>query len=186
MTTPLQHAAQAVIDRVESLAKAQQRITECILQLRKDLDAEVQQQAEPVVYLAWRDGKPCWDGDDCVCEEAVYPVDIYDDRISIPLYLHPPKQAVPHGWMIEGCSRVWKGEHAEIDATAEAKRCGGTCKAYPVYTAPQAKQVPLSDEEIWESDPIMATNRGYGATFKNLRAVIKAVEAHHGITGGQP
>ena len=43
---------------------------------------------EPVAYLAWRDGKPCWD-EDCVCQDAVYPVDSDDDRTSMPVYLHP-------------------------------------------------------------------------------------------------
>ena len=47
---------------------------------------------EPVAYLAWRDGKPCWDGDDCVCEDAVYPVDHDDDRTSMPVYLAPQPQ----------------------------------------------------------------------------------------------
>ena len=42
---------------------------------------------EPVAYLAWRDGKPCWEGDDCVCADAVYPVDMDDDRTSMPVYL---------------------------------------------------------------------------------------------------
>ena len=43
---------------------------------------------EPVAYLAWRDGQPCWD-EDCVCQDAVYPVDSDDDRTSMPVYLHP-------------------------------------------------------------------------------------------------
>ena len=47
---------------------------------------------EPVAYLAWRDGKPCWEGDDCVCEHAVYPVDHDDDRTSMPVYLAPHPQ----------------------------------------------------------------------------------------------
>ena len=47
---------------------------------------------EPVAYLAWRDGKPCWEGDDCVCQDAVYPVDHDDDRTSMPVYLSPQPQ----------------------------------------------------------------------------------------------
>ena len=43
---------------------------------------------EPVAYIAWRDGQPCWD-EDCVCQDAVYPVDSDDDRTSMPVYLHP-------------------------------------------------------------------------------------------------
>lgn len=47
-----------------------------------------QDEVKPVGYLAWRDGKPSWD-DDCVCEDAVYPVDEYDDRTSMPIYTNP-------------------------------------------------------------------------------------------------
>jgi len=42
----------------------------------------------------------------------------------------------PHGWMMQGSNQVFKGEHAELDSKAEAKRCGGTCYAYPIYTKP--------------------------------------------------
>ncbi len=52
------------------------------------LRAELEKpEPEPVAYLAWRDGKPCWDGDDCVCQDAVYPIDFDDDRTSMPVYL---------------------------------------------------------------------------------------------------
>lgn len=56
-----------------------------------EADAQAVPQ-EPVAYLAWRDGKPCWEGDDCVCEDAVYPVDHDDDRTSMPVYLSPQPQ----------------------------------------------------------------------------------------------
>jgi len=39
----------------------------------------------------------------------------------------------PHGWMIQGSSSVARGDFAEEDAIAEAKRIGGTCYAYPIY-----------------------------------------------------
>ena len=58
------------------------------------------------------------------------------------LYTKPqPAAVIPeqpiHGWMTDGSSRVTFGEFAEQDAKAEAKRCGGTCEAYPVYRGPQ-------------------------------------------------
>jgi hypothetical protein len=40
----------------------------------------------------------------------------------------------PHAWAIQGCSRMWKGEYAEIDSKNEARRCGGSCYAYPLFT----------------------------------------------------
>ena len=49
------------------------------------------EDVEPVAYLAWRDGQPCWD-EDCVCQDAVYPVDSDDDRTSMPVFTHPAKQ----------------------------------------------------------------------------------------------
>lgn len=62
-------------------------------------------QQEPVAYLAWRDGKPCWEGDDCVCADAVYPVDSDDDRTSMPLFRAAGAQPVqqetfPFGWWV--------------------------------------------------------------------------------------
>lgn len=56
-----------------------------------EADAQAVPQ-EPVAYLAWRDGKPCWEGDDCVCADAVYPVDHDDDRTSMPVYLASSQQ----------------------------------------------------------------------------------------------
>jgi len=42
----------------------------------------------------------------------------------------------PYGWMMQGRNQVFKGEFAELDAKSEAKRRGGTCYAYPIYTKP--------------------------------------------------
>ena len=58
-----------------------------------------------------------------------------------------------------------------------------------VYTHPQPKRAvspthkPLTDDEIWKNDNIMAANSGYGATLETLREVVRAVEAAHGIKG---
>lgn len=38
-----------------------------------------------------------------------------------------------YGWMIDGVPTVMRGEFAERDAMAAAKRIGGTCKAFAVY-----------------------------------------------------
>ncbi len=55
----------------------------------------------------------------------------------------------PVAWAVQGCSKMWRGEFAEIDAKAEAKRIGGTCVAYALYTAPQQRLwVGLTEEEI--------------------------------------
>lgn len=39
----------------------------------------------------------------------------------------------PYAWGVQGCSRMWFGEYAEMDAKSEAVRCGGTCAAFPLY-----------------------------------------------------
>ena len=36
-------------------------------------------------------------------------------------------------WAVSGCSKMWIGEYAELDAKAEARRILGTCVAYPLY-----------------------------------------------------
>ena len=46
-------------------------------------------EEEPVAYLAWRDGKPCYEGSDAVCLDAIWPVGADDDRTSMPVYTHP-------------------------------------------------------------------------------------------------
>jgi hypothetical protein len=53
--------------------------------------------------------------------------------------LEQPEQK-PVAWAVQGCSKMWRGEFAEIDAKAEAKRIGGTCVAYALYTTPPAAQ----------------------------------------------
>jgi len=42
-------------------------------------------------------------------------------------------QQEPYGWMITGVPTVMKGSLAEDIQKAEAKRIGGTCKAFPIY-----------------------------------------------------
>ena len=44
----------------------------------------------------------------------------------------------PYAWAIDACSKMWIGEYAELDAKAEAKRCGGTCKAFPLFRKDQS------------------------------------------------
>ena len=56
----------------------------------------------------------------------------------------------PVAWAVQACSKMWRGEFAEIDAKAEAKRIGGTCVAFALYTElPQRPWVGLTDGD-WE------------------------------------
>lgn len=58
-------------------------------------------------------------------------------------------KSTPVAWAIQACSRMWTGEFAEIDAKAEAARCGGSCYAYPLYAAAPAAPQPCT----WSKDP---------------------------------
>lgn len=88
------------------------------------------------------------------------------------------QQQEPYGWKVYGVNSLFMGEFAEADAKAEAKRIGGTCIAFPLYTSPQPASKPLTDEQIMEmyneprSDAEMIT-------------FARAIEAAHGISGEQ-
>jgi len=86
----------------------------------------------------------------------------------------PEQQAEPVAWAVQGCSKMWRGEFAWLDAKAEAERIGGTCVAYALYTTPPAAQRPwveLTDEdlEFWTEE------LGQGELG---RGVIRAVADH--------
>jgi hypothetical protein len=56
----------------------------------------------------------------------------------------------PVAWAVQGITQMIQGEFAELDAKLKAKRIGGTCVAYPLYTAPpQRKWVGLTEKD-WE------------------------------------
>ena len=72
--------------------------------------------------------------------------EVYFDEDGEPSMHREPEQE-PEAWAIQGCSNMWRGEFAEIDAKAEAKRIGGTCVAYALYTTPQQRpRVGLTGE----------------------------------------
>ena len=60
------------------------------------------------------------------------------------------QQAEPVAWAVQACSKMWRGEFAEIDAKAEANRIGGTCVAYALYTSPPQREWQSLTDEDWE------------------------------------
>jgi hypothetical protein len=50
------------------------------------------------------------------------------------------QQAEPFAWAVQGITQMLRGEFAELDAKSKARRIGGTCVAYPLYTTPPAAQ----------------------------------------------
>ena len=75
------------------------------------------------------------------------------DVPPVPLYATPPAaqpEQQPVAWAVQACSKMWRGEYAEIDAKAEAKRIGGTCVAYALYTAPAQRPWQSLTDDDWE------------------------------------
>ncbi|MDH2239112.1 hypothetical protein N5K27_22645 [Pigmentiphaga sp. GD03639] len=64
----------------------------------------------------------------------------------------PAASAEPYAWMIDGSNRTWFGKFSEIEARAEARRCGGTCTAFPIFRGVQpaasAEPVPVEIERL--------------------------------------
>ena len=65
------------------------------------------------------------------------PVDPYRADIgkAVEMLESDAQQATPYGWMVIGVPTVMRGSLAQEIQEQEAKRIGGTCKAFPVYTA---------------------------------------------------
>jgi hypothetical protein len=110
-------------------------------------------KAQPVQEpVAWN--KQIRDSVDSLLEQAGYqPNSSARNALSMmnfdaqPLPVQPAQE--PVAWAVQGCSKMWRGEFAEIDAKAEAKRIGGTCIAYALYNAPPQRQwIWLSDADI--------------------------------------
>jgi hypothetical protein len=85
--------------------------------------------------------KGCWAWQCYHCGE------IDDVQKPTPPAAQPEQE--PVAWAVQGCSKMWRGEIAEIDAKAEAKRIGGTCVAFALYTEPpQRSWVGLTEEDF--------------------------------------
>ena len=98
-------------------------------------------QAEPVSCRFCHDKKGCWAWQCYKCGE------IDDVQKPTPPAAQPEQE--PVAWAVQGCSKMWRGEFAEIDAKAEAKRIGGTCVAFALYTEPpQRSWVGLTEEDV--------------------------------------
>ena len=105
MNTPLQQAAQAMIDRWDSTDwKDTPHTAHYVAELRKALDAEMAQSVEPVAWTTRR-------FDDIMSRERYAEhkrLDTYTHRsgdFDTPLYLHPPQPqattpAVPEGYVL--------------------------------------------------------------------------------------
>lgn len=60
------------------------------------------------------------------------------------------QQAEPMAWAVDGITQMFRGEFAELNAKSKARRIGGTCVAYPLYTVPPQRPWVGLKEEDWE------------------------------------
>ena len=93
-------------------------------------------------------------------------------KLARELADHFAAQPEPVAWAVQACSKMWRGEFAEIDAKAEAKRIGGTCVAYPLYTAPA--QRPWQGLEAEEILDLFDVNNVYGSKWIEFARAIEA------------
>jgi hypothetical protein len=113
---------------------------------------------------------PCQDGDACHYKDC-------GNTKARPVPPAQPEQE-PVAWAVQGCSKMWRDEFAEIDAKAEAKRIGGTCVAYALYTTPPAAQRPwvgLTEEEM--SDTVAGMEVDFGDLLWKVVCLTKLIEA---------
>ena len=54
-------------------------------------------------------------------------------------------------------------------------------KIEPLYTAPQPAKQPLTDEQLWANDEIMALNADLGWHMDTIKTFARAIERAHGI-----
>ena len=94
-----------------------------------------------------------------------------------------PAQQQPYGWKVYGVNSLFMGEFAESDAKAEAKRIGGTCITFPLYTSPPASKPwqGLTDGERLDaerlSDQQYAHTRGQELRPSWASLFCRAIEA---------
>ena len=65
------------------------------------------------------------------------------ERLALANLKQQEAEATPIAWYVTGCSTMLD----EHDAKAEAKRCGGSAKAVPLYTSPPAQQQTVN---VWQ------------------------------------
>jgi hypothetical protein len=135
---------------------------ECVACSNNNYPPRPEQQAEQCVGKDPR--CPCQDGDACHYKDC-------GDTKALPVPVAQPAQE-PVAWAVQACSKMWRGEFAEIDAKAEAKRIGGTCVAYPLYTA--AAQRPWQGLKAEEILDLFDRNNVYGSKWIEFARTVEA------------
>ena len=81
------------------------------------------------------------------------------------------QQAEPFAWAVQGITQMLHGEFAELDAKSKARRIGGTCVAYPLYTTPPAAQPKQQAEPVADGNKVICP-----ACCHQFRAIPTAVQ----------
>ena len=98
-------------------------------------------------------------------------IDVGEVIDALRTALEQPDQE-PVAWAVQGITQMIRGEFAELDAKSKAKRIGGTCVAYPLYTAPpQRSWVGLEPEEILD---LFDRNNVYGSKWVEFARTVEA------------
>lgn len=189
MNTPLQKAAQAMIDRWDSTDwKDTPHTAHYIAELRKTLDAELAQSVEPVAWAMRRaDGLVL----DVICPDEH---ESHEGEYTMPLYLHPPQPqattpVVPEGYVLVPveptpamCAEGLEDEGLTIK--------DGFKYAYALYTCmiktaqgekPQATTPAVSNDWLIRKEP-NTKDKYYVAEGKPPANVLEIYE----ITGEKP
>ena len=153
MTTPLQKAAKVVIDRWDAPSwKDQPHTAEYINELRKALDAEIAQAAEPVAFM-----RPSIEGYDSSYRDANVVVmskasgaTHWDESGWVPLYLHPPQPqattAVPSGERAD--SAQWLREFADMEFSYYSLEATQLRKAADMLEADAQQDKPYDQQSM--------------------------------------
>ena len=189
--TPLQKAAQAVIDRWDSpLWKDQPHTGVYIAELRKALEAEQAQAVEPIGYIRHAD-KTFWPHPECAVYASVSPS-------LAPVYAHPappPVATVKEPLKVHASAEdymrhkygayrghfAWRElEEAYSQGRYDELQAKGPSQAEWAAMEAQQVAVPMTEAQIFACDPVPHV------MFDQQRIdFARAIEAFHGI-GAKP
>lgn len=83
---------------------------------------------------------------------------------------------------------MWKRralEAEELNRKFMAEINGPVHMGEPVLKTPVQQRKPMTEDEIWNNDELMALNREVGMMLGDQVRFVRIVERHHGITGDE-
>lgn len=110
----------------------------------------------------------------------------------------PVAQGEPVAWLVCGVNKdgslslehaaAWQEaahEHINDAITEHGIEDAATWVVRPAYTTPQQASTPMTVEQIWENDQLMALNAVMGLPLQTIESIVGIVERHHNIKGKQ-